>query len=71
MPGWISCVPIPEPQDSRIVRAIVLEIGDHPQRDLIPFSEGDTVFFPSNCGMIINDAVFLISVNVRAWNHDG
>lgn len=55
----------------RIVRAIVLEIGEHPEQHQIPFGQGDTVFFTSNRGSIINGALFMLAGNVMAWNSDG
>lgn len=50
----------------RVVKAIVLEVGDAPE-NLVPFEAGATVFFTEGKGIVIGDVRFMLAQNVIAW----
>jgi len=55
-------------QEVKIVRAIVLEVGQLPGPEgLIPFEKDSTVYFTGEHGTLIGGVLFMLAQNVIAW----
>jgi hypothetical protein len=51
----------------KVVRAVVLEVGDAPEH-LVPFAAGATVHFTSDCGTMIGGVLFMLAQKVICWD---
>ena len=63
-------VPMPGAGESvRIIRGIVLEVGDLPTEaeHVIPYAAGATIHFTNDKGTMIGGALFMHAQNVIAW----